>query len=54
MQNETVNGFDELESLFGGDSSELEGKEKIVLSQDLEGFAGCFPDWDIHPPVMKR
>lgn len=53
MQNDMMSDFDELESMFGGGSSELEEKEKIVLSQDLEGFASCFPDWDIHPPVIR-
>lgn len=23
----------------------------LELTQNLEGFASCFPDWDLHPPV---
>ncbi len=42
--------FDELESLFGQPESELEKMEKVSLSQNLEGFASCFPSWDLHPP----
>ncbi|MBQ6175516.1 MAG: hypothetical protein IKS31_02740 [Clostridia bacterium] len=43
--------LDELESLFGTPESELEQAEKIELTQNLEGFASCFPDWDLHPPL---
>ena len=42
--------FDELESLFGQPESELERMEKVSLTQNLEGFASCFPTWDLHPP----
>ena len=42
--------FDELESLFGQPESELEKMEKVSLTQNLEGFASCFPTWDLHPP----
>lgn len=43
--------FDELESMFGQDTSDLARMEKVMLTQNLEGFASCFPDWDLHPPV---
>lgn len=47
----TMDEFDELEEMFGKDSSDLEKMEKVMLTQNLEGFASCFPDWDLHPPV---
>lgn len=43
--------IDELEQLFGGSDEGIERMEKIVLSQNLEGFASCFPEWDLHPPI---
>ena len=46
--------FDELGELFGQPEGELEKAEKIVLTQNLEGFASCFPDWDLHPPVKRK
>lgn len=45
--------FEELEALFGQDASDLAMMEKVVLTQNLEGFASCFPEWDLHPPVGK-
>lgn len=45
--------FDELAALFGQASQDLEEAEKVVLSNDLEGFAHCFPDWDLHPPLKR-
>ena len=42
--------FEDLERMFG-DSVDLAGMEKVVLTQNLEGFASCFPDWDLHPPM---
>ncbi len=46
--------FNELGELFGKPETELEKAEKIVLTQNLEGFASCFPDWDLHPPIGKK
>ena len=43
----------ELAALFGQES-ELEKMEKTVLTQNLDGFASCFPEWDLHPPVGRR
>lgn len=43
--------FEELEAMFGQDTSDLAKMEKTMLTQNLEGFASCFPDWDLHPPV---
>lgn len=43
--------FEELEELFGESDSEVRKMEKVILTQNLEGFASCFPDWDLHPPV---
>lgn len=45
--------FKELEDVFGQPDTELEKMEEIVLTQNLEGFASCFPDWDLHPPIKK-
>ena len=50
MTNE-LNDFDELEAMFGQDTSDRARMEKVMLTQNLEGFASCFPDWDLHPPV---
>ena len=53
----TVNGdaldFNELESMFGAPEDELAQMEKTSLTENLEGFASCFPDWDLHPPIKK-
>lgn len=43
--------FADLESMFGLDDQDLHKAESVVLTQNLEGFASCFPDWDLHPPV---
>ena len=40
----------DLEAMFGQDDEETRAAERTVLTQNLEGFASCFPDWDIHPP----
>lgn len=42
--------FAELEAMFGEGGSDLDKMEKVMLTQNLEGFASCFPDWDLHPP----
>ena len=46
--------FDDLEAMFGQNESDIARMENVVLSQNLEGFANCFPDWDLHPPVKAR
>lgn len=46
--------FAELEAMFGQGESEIKKMEKVVLSQNLEGFASCFPEWDLHPPIKNR
>ncbi len=38
----------ELASLFASDIAAIE--EEAAISEDLEGFANGFPDWDLHPP----
>ena len=48
-----LDDLDELENMFGGEDEEAKHNEEIILSQNLEGFAHCFPDWDLHPPVRK-
>lgn len=45
--------FDELETMFGEPVDELAEMEKTSLTEDLEGFASCFPSWDLHPPVKR-
>lgn len=45
--------FDELEAMFGQSDFDLIDNQKTMLTQNLEGFASCFPDWDLHPPVKK-
>lgn len=45
--------FDDLEAMFGQSDSDLMKMEKVVLTQNLDGFASCFPEWDLHPPVRK-
>lgn len=44
-------GMDELEAMFGTDMSDMQKMEEVTLTQSLEGFASCFPNWDLHPPV---
>ncbi len=41
----------ELSDLFAEDDEKIRQSEANVLSQNLTGFASCFPDWDLHPPV---
>lgn len=48
-----MEGFDELEAMFGQEDESLGKMEKVMLTQNLEGFASCFPDWDLHPPVQR-
>lgn len=48
---EMMEGFDDLEAMFGQDSLDIEKLEKNSLTQSLDGFASCFPEWDLHPPV---
>lgn len=45
--------FDDLDAMFGEAGTEPEAAEKIVLTNNLEGFAHCFPDWDLHPPIRR-
>jgi len=45
------NDFADLDAMFGQDDEDTKKAENIILSQNLDGFASCFPDWDIHPPV---
>lgn len=44
----------ELDSLFGDTSQNAQEMNKVILSQskqNLEGFASCFPEWDLFPPT---
>lgn len=43
----------DLDDLFKSDDSGIEEGEQVILTQNLEGFASCFPAWDLHPPVKK-
>lgn len=51
IRNNTDDIMNELESMFGEDFSNMEKFENVTLTQSLEGFASCFPEWDLHPPV---
>lgn len=53
MDTKNNDDFDELEAMFGQSDSDFNRMEKVVLTQNLEGFASCFPEWDLHPPVRK-
>jgi hypothetical protein len=46
----TMGEFDELEAMFGQDTSDIAQMEQVMLTQNLEGFASCFPEWDLQPP----
>lgn len=50
---ENFEDFEELEAMFGQGDSDLKKMEKVILTQNLDGFASCFPDWDLHPPIRK-
>ena len=41
----------ELEAMFGQTDEMVNEMENVVLNQNLKGFASCFPEWDLHPPV---
>lgn len=41
----------DLDAMFGQNDEATRNAENIALSQNLDGFASCFPDWDVHPPV---
>ena len=41
----------ELAAIFAADIAAIE--EEASLSQDLDGFAKGFPDWDVHPPKKR-
>lgn len=47
----SASDFADLEAIFGQNDEATRNAESIALSQNLDGFASCFPDWDIHPPV---
>lgn len=51
MNEDALSDFSELEAMFGQPEDELTKMEKISLNENLEGFASCFPSWDLHPPV---
>lgn len=48
------NDLDELAGLFGQTEDEYDKIEKTILNKNLDGFASCFPNWDLHPPVIIR
>ena len=41
----------ELNDLFSAEDDRIREAEQSTLTQNLAGFASCFPDWDLHPPV---
>lgn len=54
MNLSSENDMDELEAMFGTGDNEFEEIENVNLTQSLEGFASCFPDWDLHPFYKQR
>ena len=52
-ENDMMNEFDELEQLFGQTDDQMAAMQRVVLTQNLEGFASCFPEWDLHPPIKR-
>ena len=48
---ESADAFSELSDTFAEEDERVKKSESNVLSQNLSGFASCFPDWDLHPPV---
>ena len=48
---EGMDALAELNDLFSEDDEKIKEAEANVLSQNLTGFASCFPGWDLHPPV---
>lgn len=51
-QTQSEDALSELEAMFAEDDAAAEEAKAAVLTQNLTGFASCFPDWDLHPPVM--
>lgn len=45
-------GMSRLAAEFGIDSGTIDNS--VELTQNLEGFANCFPDWNLHPPVSFK
>lgn len=43
----------DLEDMFKSDEEDMKKMEQVVLTQNLEGFASCFPAWNLHPPVKR-
>lgn len=46
-----LDALSELDNMFAEDDERIKQAEENVLTQNLSGFASCFPDWDLHPPV---
>jgi len=53
LDNELNSDFDDLEAMFGAADADIEKMENVVLSNNLKGFASCFPEWDLHPPIGR-
>lgn len=45
-------GLDDLNDFFEGELEKVE--KETALSEDLEGYAKGFPDWDLVPPNDKN
>ena len=54
VDSEDLGDLAELDAMFGQDDADVHEKENVVLTQNLDGFASCFPSWDLHPPVFIR
>lgn len=47
-----MDDISDLEALLQDDDGDgFVDKRKVKLQQNLDGFASCFPDWDLHPPL---
>lgn len=47
-----MDDISDLEALLQDDDGDgFVDERKVKLQQNLDGFASCFPDWDLHPPL---
>ena len=53
MNTNVNDDFDELEAMFGQEDSDLSKMEKIVLTQNLEGFIKLFSQVGFTSPAGK-
>ena len=46
-------GLGDLDAEYGTNDNDIEKHEENRKSQTLEGFASCFPDWNLNPPKRR-